>query len=152
VRELPRHLARLGIKRPLVVTDAGLAATATFQILADVLGGSRAGPIVGALFGRASQPDRIGCHRSRRTVPGPGRCDGVIAFGGGSPLDVGKAARLLARRPGFDLARFYDEPDWAGLAPCVAIPTTAGTGSEVGRSSVITLRPPGARRCCFIRS
>jgi alcohol dehydrogenase class IV len=66
-------------------------------------------------------------------------CDGVIALGGGSPLDVGKAARLLARRPGFDLSRFYIEPDWSGLAPFIAIPTTAGTGSEVGRSSVITL-------------
>jgi alcohol dehydrogenase class IV len=66
-------------------------------------------------------------------------CDGVIAIGGGSPLDAGKAARLLVKRPGFDLAKFYDEPDWTGLAPFIAIPTTAGTGSEVGRSSVITL-------------
>jgi len=66
-------------------------------------------------------------------------CDGIIAIGGGSPLDVGKAARLLVRRPGFDLAQFYNAPDWSGLAPFVAIPTTAGTGSEVGRSSVITL-------------
>ena len=66
-------------------------------------------------------------------------CDGIIAIGGGSPLDVGKAARLLVRRPGFTLAKFYDQPDWSGLAPFVAIPTTAGTGSEVGRSSVITL-------------
>ena len=67
------------------------------------------------------------------------KCDGVIAIGGGSPLDAGKAARALAKRPGFELAKFYDEPDWSGLAPFVAIPTTAGTGSEVGRSSVITL-------------
>ena len=67
------------------------------------------------------------------------QCDGVIALGGGSPLDVGKAARLLVKRPNAKLERFYDEPDWSGLAPFVAIPTTAGTGSEVGRSSVITL-------------
>src|SRR5204862_1276333 len=66
-------------------------------------------------------------------------CDGIIAFGGGSPLDVGKAARLLVKRPGFNFTRFYEEADWSGLAPFVAIPTTAGTGSEVGRSSVITL-------------
>lgn len=63
----------------------------------------------------------------------------MIAIGGGSPLDAGKAARLLALRPGYDLSKFYDESDWSGLLPLVAIPTTAGTGSEVGRSSVITL-------------
>jgi 4-hydroxybutyrate dehydrogenase len=66
-------------------------------------------------------------------------CDAVIALGGGSPLDAGKAARLVVKRPDFKLARFYEEPDWSGLAPFIAIPTTAGTGSEVGRSSVITL-------------
>src|SRR5262249_7203049 len=67
------------------------------------------------------------------------RCDSIIAIGGGSPVDVGKAARVLVKRPGVDLGRFYDEADWSGLPPFVAIPTTAGTGSEVGRSSVITL-------------
>src|SRR5213079_2385085 len=68
---------------------------------------------------------------------------------GGSPLDVGKAARLLVRRPGFDLAGFYDEADWSGLAPFVAIPTTAGTGSEVGRSSVITLEATHRKTVLF---
>jgi alcohol dehydrogenase class IV len=66
-------------------------------------------------------------------------CDGVIGLGGGSALDVAKAVRLLQKRPSLDFRRFYDESDWAGLLPFVAVPTTAGTGSEVGRSSVITL-------------
>src|SRR5207247_4671067 len=76
-------------------------------------------------------------------------CDGVIALGGGSSLDVGKAARLLVKRAGFDLAKFYDEPDWTGLAPFVGIPTTAGTGSEVGRSSVITLEATKRKAVIF---
>lgn len=66
-------------------------------------------------------------------------CDSVIALGGGSPLDVGKASRLLVKQPNLDFSKFYDQTDWSGLAPFIAIPTTAGTGSEVGRSSVITL-------------
>ena len=69
--------------------------------------------------------------------------DGVIALGGGSALDVGKAVGLMVgqARPLFD---FEDRDDWymrvnvAGMAPVLAVPTTAGTGSEVGRASVIT--------------
>jgi alcohol dehydrogenase class IV len=71
-----------------------------------------------------------------------GDCDGVIPFGGGSPLDVGKAIALMVgqSRPLWD---FIDEGDnWcradpSGVAPMVAVPTTSGTGSEVGRASVI---------------
>jgi alcohol dehydrogenase class IV len=77
------------------------------------------------------------------------KCDGIVAFGGGSALDTGKAARLLVKRPGFNLAKFYDETDWSGLAPLVAIPTTAGTGSEVGRSSVITLEATRRKAVLF---
>ena len=72
-----------------------------------------------------------------------GSHDGVIAFGGGSALDVGKSVALMSgqTRPIFD---FEDREDWytrvdvKGMAPVIAVPTTAGTGSEVGRASVIT--------------
>jgi alcohol dehydrogenase class IV len=148
VRELPKHLARLGVQRPLVVTDAGLASTPTFQILADVLGGSRPGQSWALYSGVHPNPIESDVIEAADQFTAQ-RCDGVIAFGGGSPLDVGKAARLLVLRPGFELARFYDEPNWAGLAPCVAIPTTAGTGSEVGRSSVITLKATGRKKVVF---
>ena len=76
------------------------------------------------------------------------KCDSVIAFGGGSPLDVGKACRLLVKRPGLKLSRFNSDDDWSELKPCICIPTTAGTGSEVGRSSVIT--PTGTKRRAVI--
>jgi len=66
-----------------------------------------------------------------------GGCDGVVAFGGGSALDAGKAVRLFVKRPELKLAAYDWAADWSGLAPCVCVPTTAGTGSEVGRSSVL---------------
>lgn len=138
VRDLPAHLAKLGIRRPLVVTDAGLINTDSFRALANVLGASAKGVTWFLYSGVHPNPIEQDV-RECAAAFAEHRCDAVIAIGGGSALDAGKAARLLAKRPGFDLARFYDEPDWSGLAPLVAIPTTAGTGSEVGRSSVITL-------------
>ncbi len=137
LKELPGSLKKMGLNRPLVVTDPGLLSTSAFGRLKEALG----------------DPERAGwvlCHQVHpnpleEDVAGAAKtyvdagCDSVVAFGGGSALDVGKALRLLVRRPGLELARFSPEDDWSGLAPCVCIPTTAGTGSEVGRSSVITL-------------
>ena len=139
LRELPSHLARLGVRRPIVVTDAGLARTPAYAALESVLGPAgknRDWFLFDGVHPNPIEDDvRIPAALMREKA-----CDGVIAIGGGSPLDAGKAARLLAKNPWADLARFYDAPqDWSGLAPLVAIPTTAGTGSEVGRSSVITL-------------
>lgn len=148
IQQLPQHLNRLGIQRPLVVTDGGLAATTTFQLLSDALGGwrpARSWTLYSGVHPNPIESDVIEAAQQFREAG----CDGVIAFGGGSPLDVGKAARLLVLRPGFELANFYDEPNWAGLAPCIAIPTTAGTGSEVGRSSVITLNATGRKKVLF---
>src|SRR2546426_5318699 len=136
--ELPKRLESLSIHRPLVVTDPGLLSTEAFQLLDQVLGSKEQGKTWFLHFGVHANPlqqDVVDAAETFRAHD----CDGIVALGGGSPLDVGKAARLLVRRPGFNLAQFYDEPDWSGLAPFVAIPTTAGTGSEVGRSSVITL-------------
>ncbi len=146
--ELPERIRRLGIRRALVVTDPGLVQTEAFHALARALGkdtqqkswfvysGVHANPVENDVCEAAAlfrQHD----------------CDSVIALGGGSPLDVGKAARLLAKRPGFKLERFYEEPDWSGLVPFIAIPTTAGTGSEVGRSSVITLEATQRKAVLF---
>ena len=136
--ELPQRLQRLGLHRPLVVTDPGLMDTSAFGALARVLGETQRDQKWFVYSGVHPNPVE---NDVREAAAGfrEHKCDGIIALGGGSPLDVGKAARLLVKRPEFKLERFYDEPDWSGLAPFVAIPTTAGTGSEVGRSSVITL-------------
>lgn len=149
IRELPAHLARLGIRRPLVVTDPGLVETDAFHALTAVLGPAGCNQ-QWFLFGQVHpNPVEDDVRLAARLMRESG-CDGVIAFGGGSALDAGKAARLLALRPGFPLARFYEEPaDWSGLAPLVAIPTTAGTGSEVGRSAVITLEATRRKAVLF---
>ena len=136
--ELPAALAKLGVRRPLVVTDGGLVKTAAFAQLAAVLGAAEQGRSWFVYDGVHPNPIEEDVRQAAAALRDH-QCDGVIAIGGGSPLDAGKAARLLARRPSYDLAKFYDESDWSGLLPLVAIPTTAGTGSEVGRSSVITL-------------
>jgi len=141
--ELPAHCRRLGVRRPLVVTDAGLLPTSAFQALAETLGEAARDKEWFTYSGVHPNPIEQDV-REAAAAFGANHCDGVIALGGGSPLDAGKAARLLVKRPNLDFARFYDEADWSGLAPFIAIPTTAGTGSEVGRSSVITL--DGTRR------
>jgi len=136
--EVPKRLVALGIQKPLVVTDPGLLSTEAFQLLSQTLGSKKQEKMWFLYFGVHANPIEQDVQEAAQAFCAAD-CDGIIGIGGGSPLDVGKAARLLVRRPGFALAKFYDEPDWSGLAPFVAIPTTAGTGSEVGRSSVITL-------------
>ena len=138
ISELPARCQRLSIRRPLVVTDGGLVNTPTFRAVAEALGAAGKDREWFVYSGVHPNPIEQDVREAAQCYRDHG-CDGVIALGGGSPLDAGKAARLLVKRPGFDFAKFYDEPDWSGLAPCIAIPTTAGTGSEVGRSSVITL-------------
>lgn len=136
--ELPARMGRLAMKRPLVVTDAGLLNTDAFSSLSRALGEANRNRRWFLYSGVHPNPVEADV-REPAALFQDKHCDGVIAIGGGSALDAGKATRLLVKRPGFDFAKFYDEPDWSGLAPFIAIPTTAGTGSEVGRSSVITL-------------
>jgi alcohol dehydrogenase class IV len=112
--------------------------TEAFQLLDRTLGANKQGKTWFLYFGVHANPIEQDVQDAAEAFHAHD-CDGIIAIGGGSPLDVGKAARLLVRRRGFNLAKFYQVHDWSGLAPFVAIPTTAGTGSEVGRSSVITL-------------
>ena len=144
--ELPKRLSALGVLRPLVVTDPGLIGTPAFGSLEKVL--EDAGKEWFVYSGVHANPIERDVHEAVAQFR-ENNCDGIIALGGGSPLDVGKAARILVKRPGFDLARFYDEADWSGLAPFIAIPSTAGTGSEVGRSSVITLESTHRKAVLF---
>jgi 4-hydroxybutyrate dehydrogenase len=144
VAELPTHLRELGIQRPLVVTDGGLVRIGAFAAFERALGPSgreREWHLYDAVHPNPTEADVRGA--AERFIQYG--CDGVVALGGGSALDAGKAARLLVKRPGLDLAAYDPSDDWDDLAPLVAIPTTAGTGSEVGRSSVVTLAATGRK-------
>lgn len=143
IAELPGRLAQMGVRRPLVVTDGGLLETRAFATLTKTLG--PAAEIFSGVHPNPVEQDVVQAARAFREKA----CDAVVAFGGGSALDVGKACRLLIKRPDLALGQFNFNDDWIGLAPCVAVPTTAGTGSEVGRSSVITLEATGRKGVLF---
>lgn len=140
IAELPDALRSAGIKRPLLVTDAGLAGLAVTQRTLGLL--EEAGFDVGVFSDVKPNPVLANVNAGVEAFRRGGR-DGVIAFGGGSGLDVGKVIAFMAgqTRP---LADFEDTGDWwtradaNGIYPVVAVPTTAGTGSEVGRAGVIT--------------
>lgn len=148
VSELPARVKQMGARRPLVVTDPGLLQTQAFAKLQQTLGAHELGRSWELFHGVHSNPteqDVIDAAKAYRS----GNCDSVIAFGGGSALDVGKACRLLVKRPELKFSQFSTQDDWNGLPRCICIPTTAGTGSEVGRSSVITLSGTQCRAVVF---
>lgn len=144
IQELPAHLQRIGAKHPLVVTDPGLLQTDAYASLESVLGKERLGSDWSLFSGVNPNPIEEDVTEAANSFWNSG-CDAVVAFGGGSALDVGKALRLLLKRPNTGLPDFNAKDDWSGLAPCICIPTTAGTGSEVGRSSVIVLKSTGRK-------
>ena len=108
--ELPAWLARANLRRPLVVTDPGLLATEAFQKLERTLGPGQKGKSWFLFPGVHPNPVEADVHQSAAAYRA-GACDAVIAFGGGSALDVGKAARLLLKRPDLKLAEFRFEDD-----------------------------------------
>ena len=140
VRELPQTCRELGLERPLLVTDPGLAA---MPMVTDTAQSCRDAGLACEIFSDVrGNPVESNVTEGVRAFRDGGH-DGVIGFGGGSALDAAKAVALMSRqtRPLWD---FEDREDWwtradaDGIAPVVAVPTTSGTGSEVGRASVIT--------------
>lgn len=146
IAELPVALARLGIKKPLLVTDEGLANAPMVKNALAISGAALFAKVKGNPTGRNVE-DGL-------TALKAGGHDGVIAFGGGSALDAAKAIALMWKqtRPLWD---FEDIGDWFkrvdpdGMLPVVAVPTTSGTGSEVGRASVITDEATHVKKIIF---
>jgi len=135
-------LNQIGAKAPLIVTDSGLVATPVFKrVVATVSPGVSVFPEI------ESNPSGESVEKGTRAFL-DNRCDAVIGLGGGSAIDVAKVIRLRAALPNWNLEQPPPtDRTLDNLAPFVAIPTTAGTGSEVGRSSVITIA--GQKRVIF---
>lgn len=140
ISELPSAVGAAGIVRPLVVTDRGLAGHA---MIADARARLDAAGLASALFMQV-RGNPVGSDVEAGMVAfRDGDHDGVVAIGGGSALDAGKAIAMAAHqiRPLFDLHVAAGGPaaiDGTRVAPVVAVPTTAGTGSETGRAAVVT--------------
>ncbi|MEZ5796143.1 MAG: iron-containing alcohol dehydrogenase [Paracoccaceae bacterium] len=142
IGELAEHAKSIGLKKPLLVTDKALAYLPITSAALDVLDA--------AGLGRAVFSDVDPNPNERNMAEGiahylQGGHDGVICFGGGSALDLGKMIALMAgQKPSLSVWDLEDVDDWytradaAQIAPIIAVPTTAGTGSEVGRAGVLT--------------
>jgi alcohol dehydrogenase len=140
IKELADHCKACGIKRPLFVTDPGLAAMPMVQaIVADLKAAGLAALVFSDVRPNPVEANILAGVKAYKA----GMHDGVIAFGGGSGLDIGKMIALMHGQSisVFDLE---DVDDWwtradaTRISPIIAVPTTAGTGSEVGRAGVVT--------------
>ena len=151
IAELPDACRTYGLTRPLLVTDRGLAET---DLVAGIVRRVRDAGIPIRVFSDVKgNPTEANLHAGVAAFKAGGH-DGVVAVGGGSALDVGKCVAFMVAqsRPVWD---FEDIGDWwtrantDGVAPIIAVPTTAGTGSEVGRAGVITREDTHEKKIIF---
>ncbi|HUC18537.1 MAG TPA: iron-containing alcohol dehydrogenase [Acetobacteraceae bacterium] len=151
IKELPESLEAAGIARPLLVTDRGLARLKMTAATLDML---TAAGIPHAVFSDVKPNPTESNVNAGIEAFRAGQHDGVIAFGGGSALDAGKLIAFMAgqTRPIWD---FEDVGDWwkranpSGIAPIIAVPTTAGTGSDVGRAGVVINEATHTKKVIF---
>ena len=142
IAELADHATGAGLKNPLLVTDKALASLPITAAALDVLDKAGMGR---AVFSDVDPNPNEGNMAAGIAVFLAGGHDGVICFGGGSALDLGKMIALMAHQRADlsvwdleDIDDWYTRADATKIVPVVAVPTTAGTGSEVGRAGVLT--------------
>lgn len=136
VRQLPAQCQRAGITRPLVVTDAGVKAAGVLQPVLDALGG-----MPHAVFdGTPPNPTETAVRAAVAIYQAEG-CNGLIAVGGGSAIDCAKGVAIAATHPGplttYATIEGGSPKITDAAAPLIAVPTTAGTGSEVARGAIV---------------
>ncbi|MGH7126869.1 MAG: iron-containing alcohol dehydrogenase [Stellaceae bacterium] len=145
---LPQELALLGVKHPLLVTDSGVRAAGLVERTLAALG-SRP-----SVFEETPSNPTEAAAEAALALYRRHECDGVVALGGGSAIDLGKAVGLLATHPG-SLGNYGVRGGGSArigeTAPVLAIPTTAGTGAEVGRAATLTLGNGKKIACVSLR-
>lgn len=139
IARLPKEMARLGVSRPLIATDKGIVGAGLLARITDQIEDGAALPV---FDGTPSNPTEVAVMQAFDLYTAE-KCDGVIALGGGSAMDLGKAVALIAGSGG-PLDRF--DPAQKGtrnmtkVAPVIAVPTTSGTGSEVSVGIIIIMK------------
>lgn len=140
---LPDELDLLGVKRPLIVTDPGVKTGGVLERVLTTLGARPR-----SVFDQAPRHPALPAAERALAMYRGDACDGIIALGGGAPIDLSKIVALLATHPG-PLAQYSTENNGGGkigaIAPLVAIPTTAGTGSDIGRGAGVALEEHGVK-------
>jgi 4-hydroxybutyrate dehydrogenase len=136
VRLLPEECQRAGMRRPLIVTDAGVRAAGVLDLAVAALGG-----LPHAVFdGTPSNPTEAAVRDAVEVYRRAG-CDGLVAVGGGSSIDLAKGVAIAATHDGplktYATIEGGSPKIGAHVAPLIAVPTTAGTGSEVARGAII---------------
>jgi 4-hydroxybutyrate dehydrogenase len=136
VKLLPQECERVGIKRPLIVTDTGVRAAGVLQKALDAMPGLKV-----AVFDQVPSNPTEAAVRAAVEVYRANDCDGLIAVGGGSPIDCAKGVAIAATHEG-PLTRYATIEGGSTritdkVAPVIAVPTTSGTGSEVARGAII---------------
>lgn len=147
IETLPKELSELGVTRPFYVTDQGLIKSGVFSMVYKVI----LTDAKSAVFDKTPEnPTVEGVERALSVYRTEG-CDGIVAVGGGSVIDTAKAVSLLARHAG-PLQQYYGHPEkiTPTIAPLIAVPTTAGTGSEASHGAGI--HPDSTSRSAGIHS
>lgn len=140
ISELATHCEAVGITKPLLVTDKALASLPITKQALDILENAGLGR---AVFSDVDPNPNEKNMEAGLAVYRAGKHDGVVCFGGGSALDLGKMIALMVDQKVSvwdleDIGDWWTRADASKIAPIIAVPTTAGTGSEVGRAGVLT--------------
>ncbi len=133
---LPFELEQLGVRRPLIITDAGVINAGLIRYVKGAFAGS--GMIIGAIFDDVPSDSSTDVVHRAVEIFRKNRCDSLVAVGGGSPMDTAKAANIVLSENSDDLMKFEGADRLKSpVKPLIVVPTTAGTGSEVTFVAVI---------------